>query len=406
MYIPLFPSTEGIKQQNLDFFNELVKTINDLKNEQSRLYKWANYEAGKIAAIINKHTNSNVEVQFSDYLTAFNSKELGGSIHEIYKDPKFVIEGGVDLTNGKLTGSFSRHRSRIFLEYWLFTENLVSEEVAAIILHEVGHMVTFYYRISKLFILSNWALKDITDKFNDNSSVKEKKIYLTRLSSKLNKKQMDIDKLSKASDLTTFTALLVSDVMEEMRSDTGMMEYDIISDEFLADQYATKHGAGLYLITGLDKIGARRKRDQSDYYAAEIVPFLITTTAAIFSPIAGLILLSAWVYTYSPMDNRQRYNNPEDRLKRIRMQIISRLMDEKLPKTIRNQAREQLDGIDETIKITKDKFYMMERLWMIFHPFLRKRVKAEELQLQLERLALNDLFIKAYDLKQLINFKG
>lgn len=401
MYKRLFPSIEGFRQLPTDFYKALIDTINELHEAQPRVFKWSDYEATRLKNVISKYTDCTCEVQFSTDTTAFQNIQIREQIHFQLKNPKEIASGGVDLNTGKLLGGFKKIVSRFFFQYHLFNEPFTAEEAAAIILHEVGHMVTFYYMATKYFILSNWALKDISDGYNNNADINKRRLLLTQLKDKTKKEWLDIEKLLKAKDETTLISMLLLDVQQEVTSDLGTPEYNMVGYEFLADQYATKCGAGRALITGLDRLGDRRKKSQGFYYQLEIMPLTIVLGTAFFSFIAAGLLVAAWAYAYDPRDRRQKYNSPEDRITRIRLQMVARLNSKELSKEARELARAELEELDKTIAITKNKFFMMERLWGVLSSFLRKRGSAEELQMQLERLALNELYVKAYDLRTL-----
>lgn len=405
MYKRLFPSVESIKQQSGIFFADLVATINELKAENNRVNKWAEEEANRIAQVINTHCNSNVTVLFTDWDDTFYNEEFVDLLNESsLKSSEILLDGAVDVNTGKLKGVFSKLKVKIFTSYDTLSNKYTTEEAASVILHEVGHMVTIFDIMSRCLAFSNYALKDLADKYNDNITVNERRTIIVDIKDRLKSKNIDVNARSKVKDKTTLTLLLLNDFREDLISELGCDPYDITSIEFLADQYASKQGAGRHLITADEKFLKRRYNgygNQPLFYLMEIMKVSLGILAITLNPFVGGLYFLFWITNAIPGEMTLRYNNTEDRLKRIRLQLVARLNDKTIPKEFRDQALADIKYVDEVVKITEDKIPLMRSILNVIIPSLRQRVKSEKLQMQLEKLALNDLYVKAYELNQI-----
>jgi hypothetical protein len=163
--------------------------------------------------------------------------------------------------------------------------------------------------------------------------------------------------------------------------------------EALADQYATRMGAGRDVATGLAKLyrgGFNISfRSLPMYLAMEAFKLIAIVNPVIF---LALVLLD------SPSE---LYDTPGDRFKRIRNQVAENLREPDLSKDDIARLNEDLRVLDDMIKTVNDRRQLINVIWDTVSPQSRKDRNQRLLQQNLEELAANDLFIAAVNLKQL-----
>lgn len=408
MYKRLFPSTEAIKQQDGRFFKELAETIESLQKENPNAYKWGKKETDAIARIIKEWTNIPIRVLLSDYGYAVQTPSLSawsplskGSDFSGQMLMKFkssgVISGALDLNTGKVKGDFtSIHCDLHIPPAILMADNGISpEEHAALILHEIGHVVTLYEYLSRS-LTTNWALKQIVDRLNDKQTHQERKTILIESLASIPTKKLDIDKLTKLSDPNQIATVVIADQRDRAISELGTDIYDTVSWEFLSDQYVTKHGGGRAFLTAYDKLfKGQRARSKHSHF---IVEALKVTGMTLMLP-ATLWILPLYAIYGNTIFN-PNYDRVENRLQRIRNQMVETLKDKDVPNSVKETIRVDITFVDETIKIGTDRLTFIGYLLKTLSGTNKERLTQEKLQLELEKLASNDLFIKAYDLKQ------
>ena len=82
--------------------------------------------------------------------------------------------------------------------------------------------------------------------------------------------------------------VIITNIVKETVSELGCNIYDFSTWEYLADQYAARHGAGRYLATGLEKtyksIGDISFRSTSNYLAMEALKVFLIITIPVNTP--------------------------------------------------------------------------------------------------------------------------
>lgn len=409
MYKRLFPSTEAIKDQGDRFFKRLTEVITKLKEDHGNPYRWGRTELGMIEAVIKEETNAPVRVSLNDFGPSILVPSLADT-SPLFRDSDFtgqtllkysnkgVLSGSIDLNTGKLKGDFTKIHADVLLNpELLFNSNVTAEEHAASILHELGHLFTYYEFLTRS-TRTNWAIKEIVNNVTGIDDPAERKTILVSTLSDVATNKLDIEKLSQLSKPEQIVALVIADQKSKSISEIGTDIYDMVNWEFLSDQYVVKHGGGRALLSLYDKILNREKQRSKHLH------FTIEALKA-----SGLIItlpLSFWLLPMAMLLDhfnfaKKLYDRPETRLTRIRNQMIQSLKDYKLDDNIRKRIRSDIEYIDTIIKPGRDRLTFVGMILNKVIPFRKERYDQEKMQYELERLAMNDLFVKAYDLKQL-----
>lgn len=299
--------------------------ILDLMEGKARTKRALEDAAAEIALVIERETGFSVKMYFEAFgdVNALFSFELGNTpIDDVIDDmlrtqgqeyrksrlpsELFVeIQESLDLDTGRLTNpKFSKcFNGAIYVALEFFdNERYTAKEITAIILHEIGHMVTYAERIGDVFHKSAMAHDALDDMFRNPKSRKvlaKDAVALTRkiVKEKKGRTAKDLEKVLEKYDrdysdmerprnpfvmLASFLILIplliflstaivgyvinlvfratfgifgsLTDVRTDRLADSLGGTSRVKYDERWADEYVSLHGYGLYLQTGLQKL--------------------------------------------------------------------------------------------------------------------------------------------------------
>jgi hypothetical protein len=198
---------------------------------------------------------------------------------------------------------------------------------------------------------------------------------------------------------------VVSNLARMNRSQSGTPGYDINSFEAMADQFATRHGAGRDLVTCLDKLhkGSIYRRGWLGYFFMEFVK-LALMIAGVASAAVGNIF-GAWTIYSIVMSlvfadsHHDWYDKAGQRHKRIRMQLVEELKNPNTSKEDSARIRADIDLIDEINEEYKDHTQFLGLIYDYLIPSGVNKRKQIEFEQSLEEMASNKLFYYANKLK-------
>lgn len=309
-----------------------------------------------------------------------------------------VVRGEVDLRASRVGGVFCDLDIALYLPKSIISKrSLMSEaEVAAITLHELGHAFTSMEFLIRT-VTTNQVLAALV-RGSDKTVPSDKRETIFA-------KGADILKMSKAQREALLNAksqkevsmIVLDTAVQTSVSELGASIYDVNACEQLADQFATRHGAGRELVTALDKFtqySGWTKRTIG-YYLSAVIGAVFVICTLLFLTIAtwGLIwLVLVYGVLTSPDKNNEIYDNTKSRFLRIKHQNTERLKN----RDISNEEKKRLiadnQTIDQVAKYYDDNLNFIEKISYFFSPTYRNAHKYELLQKEIEKLAHNDLF--------------
>lgn len=417
--------TESVQFQSDKFFQALVKNIDDLRDNAD---EYSNYNDKKffktkeikdILKTIQSFTNINLIMEEGGPATI---PPILDTNHVFYREQREdikewkkywyselpfvekamkaldtkIVTGSVDLKEGKVAGVFAMMEMPLFMpqEMLLDSEFMSSQEIAAIILHEVGHCFTFFEYVSRS-ISTNQVLSVMVRSLDKSVTYEDRVVVLQKGAEKLKLDKTVQDELKKCESPEQLTIVTVAAAAEQCVSELGYSIYEANSCEQLADQYATRMGAGIYLVTALDKLLKSFKwpnRISMFIFYATIVISIIYSMG-LMAPLWLLILIAG------PDKELEIYDNDFSRFDRIKRDIIERIKvakpSEKLALT------QQVDQINVVLKNYADTLDFWSKVAYMVRPGYRAAHNAEKLQKDLERIASNELFVAAAKLQSL-----
>jgi len=422
-------ANESISFQSGELFKDLINGIAGIKKFGVELKDDDYFNTPELQAIykiIEKHTNldvwfgnskfasSRVCLDNSKSILVSNIQKLNNAISrslDPHMDAKFaldgfsrdVIGGHVDINNSKVYGAFEYVQSMIFVpREALYGDTLFdTDEISAIILHELGHIFTAMEFISRV-VRTNQVLAGLTRTLDDTVAQDAKKVIIARSAKILNMSHEAQEAISSTKDGKTVTCIVLDAAIKLCESELGGSVYDSTSCEQLADQFATRHGAGRALVTALDKFnrwGSAGIYSPTSY----IKPFIYFATVGLgFVSIplfAGVFLVLLAIETTSIYRKAQtyykedsKYDNDFSRFMRVKLQNIEQLKNLKISKELKQMLISDNEIIDSTMKLYKDNLSFIEKVAYYLKPSYRNAHKYELLEKDLELISSSSLF--------------
>lgn len=435
---------EMISQQSTDFFEALTKAVEGIRaNDQ--LYKLGVKkflvcpEVMEIAKDIHKFTNLNVsfkngnQVGFAtdvilidanhiffdqDLIKLYRdngwSKNLHEDIDKVLNQLKAKsVTGGVSLKDARVYGAYAQIPVKIYLpvDDMQNASYLTASEVAAVILHEVGHSFNML-ELAGRTATTNQVLSALSKVLDGSISQADRVTIYSKAAKTLELDDELTEQLKKSDTPYLLTTVLFDATLRKCKSELGASVYDTNSCEWLADQFAVRCGAGKDLVTGLDKVLTKYRQNKEGYewmnrWQTVIFAFFGVTSLLIFTltPLGifygtyGILVL--WLLLSMQTKKNDIYDKPLSRINRIRRECVDRLKDPELDDDQRRETLQTIEGIDKVISSDNlpDTLLVCEKLAYFLKPTYRAAHKYELLQKELEALASNDLFIKAAQFK-------
>lgn len=430
-------SLEAVQFQDDRFFKELVLLFGAFKGQSSNDLR-RNDSVEGIEAAVKKYTNLNIKLVIEhdgpmvEIPDIHRNSPLMSEFRRIFFENTDGIKmiknagaerarGSVNLKTGKVDGVFAEQKYSIYFPEALVAQKrfagevFTPEEMAGMMLHEVGHLFTFFEFINRS-ATTNQVLAGIARAYAEPLTAAEREAVLVRVKDTLRLEKFDPKEYSKVTDAKVMCLVVIDEEVDSTRSELGSNLYDSNNWEYLADQYAARYGGGRHVLTALAKLyrhGDIAFRSSGMYYFMEAVKvlgaigFLASVGVAVATGqiLAGILWVSmCWsVLTIDGVTDSE-YDRPFVRLQRLRYQVVEAIkVKDNSPETIRS-LNEDLVVIDKQLEYAQDRvgFFNVFLKTMSFTQ-TSKILRAEELQQQLESLVSNNLFASSASLRALAN---
>lgn len=406
-------ASEAIAFQNGNLFSKITKTIEDIRsNVKSSKEKYNPVSALEpLKSLIFNETGVSlnfaeggpaVMLPFINKNHIFFDKELfriledykvfgDDQIKALLKKQKsaMTVKGKVDLKNSKVSGIYSDVTCIMYLPIYFFTgTGFSAEEAAAVILHELGHVFTTFEMVTRL-TSTNFALELLSRSYDSAQTQEQKEALFISFKNEGFLKARQAEVLAETKSKQDALIVFFDSQIENTVSDLGASVYDVNSCEYLADQFATRHGAGLHLTTALTKYVPEEGRSLL-FYVVLFVFFAVVGSLALM----GLVgfLFTATVLMESKENNI--YDNMYSRLNRIRHQLIQQLKEVKLNDKQLVDILAGMDAVEANMQKYKDELDYISKIAYILKPSYRAAHSQEKLQKFLENMAYNPLFVE------------
>lgn len=415
-------SQEAIAFQGTHFFDVVTEAIGKIRNPKLDSKGRYDVSAADLPAIVKAYTNMSLTffIDHSPLPNAyvmpaslakdhiFNGRGAGGyhlneNIAAIKKLGGKAV-GYVDRKTGKVHGHFTEIESFSAITHGLLTDNRYTDrEIAAIYLHEVGHYFTFFEYLGK-YLTMNMVLASATSSALDNEPYEVRATVLVEAAKALKLDVKEIPQLAQIPDAEqraqAVQVVFMRKAAEEQQSGTGTFVYDQRICEQAADIFATRHGAGRDLATGMEKL--ERAYGNAHYStfafcAIEAVKLIALSGLTIVTGGSWLAVVAVMFFFANPSE--KIYDDGTARIRLMRQQMIEELKLKDLPPERRRVLIEDVETVKEILNTMQDRRTLMQFLQTTILPWMRRDFKMEQLQKDLETLIANDLFVSAAKFK-------
>lgn len=421
------PSLEAVQHQ-LDntLFKSLAAEFNQLL-EMSQPTK-RDVEALPIGDLVFKHTGINIKFVCEPYhgFNAYvqipqinkNHPLLRDWVKEYYTHDDAIrllkqlktnkLTGYVDRKKARVSGFFSELEPVVAIYLGMFyTYNgfkMTGEELAAAILHELGHLFSFYELLANQ-VTTNQALRAVKETFLNSNDVTLRIDLLKKIDEATGTTIADKDVVAQTvKSETALASVLLKTTVEATRSDLGSSIYDRRGFEYLSDQFAARLGAGVHIATGLDKMNRLYGHES---YNGRMTHFFSQVTSVIGFLFLSVFSLGLWpvlcLLFGDPIlnDETDSYDRPGERFARVRRELVDSLKRQNISKELKAQILADIEKIKEIESKVKDRWGVGAKVYgFLFQSARVARNKIAQQQL-LEELSNNSLYVSATKLSTL-----
>lgn len=451
----LVPSNEGIEFQNGAFFKQLVLVLDQHHQDIRRSLTGADFGKLGIAldVVVKKFTGLKTDVTWEEFdMNAYvatpivdANSPIFQAIHQYYEPGTtgtdyFVQKKGsafnLDPKTGRVSGTITEEKFTVGMPAITYRNGrLTSEELAATLLHELGHIFSMLECLDKT-CSSNAVLTELDQRLRSGLEPKERAVVLEKAGKALGFERDVIEDATKTNNDKVALTIYIGNTLRNIRTSSGDSFFDINTWETLADQYAARHGAGKALVTGLDKghtgnVSDRDIKSGISYFLFEVLKVMrmvlmlgnglpatvlsggglagvligATSLAAgglpflLYGALAAIIGLAAIITTPS---GDGTYAAPLERLTRVRQQLveqIKRMQVKTAPRSVQQQLLADIATIDEVLAAYKQSSDWFNTVAGFLSSSFKNRHASAKFQKELESLAMNDLFVKSLELK-------
>lgn len=367
------------------------------------------------AAVYTPQINKNHPLLI-DIERAFTECETLTELVQQTKRSKF--NAVVDRENCRVMGDFTKITSRAIITSGMITAPGISgKNIASVLLHELGHIYTFYERMVDV-VTQNYATVSASQRILKTESPEIRMELLLEYEKVVGVRLDNKDTIIREQDGQTIYCQIMGTTVRERRDINGAPIYSYIACEFVADQFATRHGAGLELGRGLEVL----YRGGSDpamhgwvynmmknlfeisllglygaFYSVSSALYFsggaIAVGTAVTLGVIGAVCVIIAILCINPLG--MIYDKPLDRIARIEREYNNALKDRKLDSVTRQYYVREVEGLREIQKGMKNHMSWNEAFWTYLIPAGNRAKKDKEFQQTMEKLSNNNLFAAA-----------
>lgn len=343
--------------------------------------------------------------------------------------------GSVDLKTSKVNGLFAKETAFISVGWvFLVTNILTDEEVAASLCHEIGHVFTNFEFVADLVTFNHTLRALVNTTVSKIPTTQKTVIFKEILEGEELSQIVEAKELARLESPNAVAAWVGEAKLRKIQSEYGLDQYDMTTNEGLADQFASRHHFNKALVSGLVKIIAiagedikaknirqaalEKARIVSDVFGYGAMAVGVTAGLAGIPILVGVAIASSvisavariWSFTLGGafvrvnVTQESIHDSGITRLRRLKEDMVTKIKDPKLPKdevqealSCIAQVDRYLEGVKKFEGSTLDQVFF-NGLFIIEKAFV-KRDKQEAIARQLEELMNNDLFVRATELK-------
>ncbi len=314
---------------------------------------------------------------------------------------KATLTFGVDLAKSKMLGEFTKWPFNITISLRLL-HYLSDDEIAAILLHEIGHLFS-YVEYSAFTYTLNAVLASVLNDFFSTNDPKQRAVVLQYFEDVTKTKIENKEGLANDTNVgrAVVTTIIVKDFFDSLRSVDNTAVYDRKTFEQMADNFAARHGAARALATAnmkLDRVYGIG--ESSTWFAAFFEKtaslWLSLMMGVGFGSGVGVVFFAFFLLTTNkPHALRSIYDSPIERAKNLRRQVIESLKNPSIGAELRKKALEDIQKIDEVVASYREFETITTTIISFFSSRSRNATDQVRFQKELEEMSSNRLFASA-----------
>lgn len=427
-------SEEAIAYQNPYLFNELTLIFSELKSSglvvtdellrNTRLSKVIKDSKNGLGLSVNfkavrdERPNAYVVLPQIDInhplLSNYRKKVVSNTDGKVLAKLNQAKEsvGTVDRLAGKVTGPMSDIEFDLTLTTGLLAGDLTPDEVASVVLHELGHLFSYFECLGEALVTSA-ALAYATSEFLGTTDVKKRIKVLTDVEQGLSVNLQNKEELCEIQNGEVLQTVILKERIEVTRSDMGAGIFDMRAWEAASDLFASRMGASKSLTSALSKLyeGHASTYSTTRYLLGQLCVVL----NRVFLLVAGVLLVSPYLrqvwlgvsFIFAAFAGVSQnpfiddYDPPGLRMEKIKRDLLGRLKDPELPKEYVKGILEDIDAIENLRERMTDRETFWQKAWVFISPSVRGARRTYNKVQELEQLANNSLYVKAAELKSL-----
>lgn len=325
--------------------------------------------------------------------------------------------GVVDKKNGKFLGDFSKIRTPVYITSGLLANEYFSPgEVATAIMHEVGHIATYFERLLDITSL-NYAAVYVAERVLKTGTDVERIKLVTEFEKATNTELKDKETIISSENGMAIYTHLVFEATRQRRNEEGDEIYSYRGFEFSSDQFVTRHGAGRDLATLIAKIDGMQFGRSSRSWVLHVAIQLFFAYIAVLLAMGVGGAISNIINTFANIQNvgislygiflllsltdtptTKIYDDPKERINRIRNEMVGALKETTIPQE-REIIVKDIAFLEEATKNVIDKPTWVEFIKSYLPTDYRKAKNSRDFQQNLEKLMNNDLFLASATLE-------
>lgn len=411
-----------LMQGDFSFFKELTDKIAALRKTGMTP---ADVKKAGIPAIINKYTGMNIDFSIdpSKGVNAYMMTPMMDRNHPFFssrgftfpietKDLKYITKKGslnvtevwTDDSTYKVGGGWSKVVVKVkLLKGLMDLKTFTDAGITAILLHELGHVYTYFSLFGKLTrknFLTNEAIKEALSTEPLEKRVQTLEILEKNLDINIRKK----DEILQAPEKTRadlIESIVIAETCIKGGSTSAFEGFDNRNVEQIADQFAIFHGAGADLAVAMhalySEFGSVEALSTKAFVIIELLKTFMMLIILAQSPILAVILLILG------MPGQKIYDDPQARVELMRKQLVAGLKEAKNDPVLRAQLLDQIDTLETLEGKLKDRRTFYTLVYQTITPRGRTMYRQEVFMKAVEDLLYNDTFLTAAKFGALTN---
>lgn len=270
-----------------------------------------------VATMINNANSSMLELWRKPYLNSSELRKQYAMNKSNYKKNIALV----DRKNARVSGVLSDMTQKFnFTSWWMLSDNCSPEEAAAVFLHEIGHVLSFYE-----LALSETYKNELMNSFRQLKDPAAKDELKYTIIPEIYKNDEGLLKFVENDE--SVEVLMETELSNDVRNEIGDRIYSERGWEQLADDFASKLGAAPYLHSALDKTSdaPEYKRSTPAHLVLQVCTIIAMGSALILTPLLGFVVLVLRFAAGDMRTTNTEYDRIDKRLARLRQESIGRI---------------------------------------------------------------------------------